>query len=268
VAMYTVPGPKYTVPTGLMAASTMKDKNPSLYQSPAYSLGLARVGDDKTIGPGPAAYKPDSRYTARGKDGGPYAFATWKPKDPLERRGPGPTDYDTSRKNNVWSKLRNAPASSMGSRDKGPRQSSGPGPSAYTIDKRQLDALQNKAPEVVMGGKFPDTKPNGIPGPGTYQETRITRYKKGAVPAYSMGLKWTEFKLEQRPSPNAYDVAPGRKRTKKEAPAFSFGNHHSEYGSQVVTKEDVDGDCNVCGKDDYCQDTAPPKPEGCPPVEC
>jgi len=268
VAMYTNPAPKYTVPSGLMAASTMKDKNPSLYQSPAYSMGLAFKDKSSSLGPGPAAYKPDGKFTAHGKAGGPYAFATWKPKDPLEKKTPGPTDYDTVRKNNVWSKLKNAPASSMGSRNKGPKLSSGPGPSAYTIQKRQLDAFQNKAPEVVMGGKFPGTKPNGIPGPGQYQDPSTHRYKKGAVPAYSMGLKWTEFTLHPTPSPNAYNVAPGRKRTKKEAPAFSFGIHHSEYAPDLITKADVDGDCNVCGKDDYCADTAPPKPEGCPPVQC
>jgi len=267
-AMYTMPGPKYTVPSGLAAASTMKDKNHSLYQSPAYSIAHPYAPRDKTVGPGPSAYKPDPRYTHNGKAGGPYAFSTWKPKDPLERRGPGPTDYDTTRKNNVWSKLRNAPASSMGSRDKGPGMSSGPGPSAYNIEKKQLDFLQNKAPEIVIGGRFSDSKANGIPGPGTYQDAPLNRYKKGSPPAYSMGLKWTESTLHPTPSPNAYDVAPGRKRTKKEAPHFSFGNHHSEYSSSVLTKNDVDGDCGVCDGDDYCRDTAPPKPADCPPVEC
>jgi len=263
VAMYTNPAPKYPIPSGLMAASTMKDKNPSLYQSPAYSMGLAWKYSTETLGPGPAAYKPGGKFTARGKDGGPYAFATWKPIDPLERRGPGPTDYDTSRKNNVWSKLKNAPASSMGSRDKGPKFCAGPGPSAY------LPQHQNKAPEVVMGGKFPDTKPNGIPGPGAYSTPSVLRYKKGAVPAYSMGLKWTDVTpMTITPASNAHDVEPGRRKTKKQAPAYSFGNHHSEYASEVVTKDDIDGDCNICGKDDYCLDTAPPKPEGCPPVEC
>jgi len=268
-AMYTAPGPKYTVPSGMMSASTYKDKAPDLYQSPAYSIANGWPGGkDKTVGPGPAAYKPDSRFNQHGKVGGPYAFATWKPKDPLERRGPGPTDYDTSKRNNVWSKLRNAPAASLGSRDKGPRQSSGPGPSAYTIEKKQLDFLQNKAPEVVIGSKWNDGKPNGIPGPGTYQDAPIHRYKKGTPPSYSMGMKWTEFTLHPTPASNAYDVAPGRRRTKKEAPAFSFGNHHSEYASAVVTKDDVDGDCQLCDVDDYCKDTAPPKPEGCPPVQC
>ena len=69
------------------------------FRSPAYSIGMGWPGgNDKTVGPGPAAYKPDSRYNQHGKAGGPYAFATWKPKDPLERRGPGPTDYDTIKK--------------------------------------------------------------------------------------------------------------------------------------------------------------------------
>ena len=66
--------------------------------SPAYSMGLAFKDKSSSLGPGPAAYKPDGKFTAHGKAGGPYAFATWKPKDPLEKKTPGPTDYDTVRK--------------------------------------------------------------------------------------------------------------------------------------------------------------------------
>jgi len=268
-AMYTNPGPKYAVPSGLMSASTGKDRNETLYESPAYTIGSGHNTNFKTLGPGPAAYKPDPKYTHQGKAGGPYAFATWKPKDPLERRGPGPTDYDTSHiKENAWSKLKGAPAASLGSRNKGPRMSGGPGPSAYNIEKKQLDLTNYKSPEIVMGSRWNDTNRWGPPGPGTYGDPAISKYKKGTPPAYSMGGKWKDVSSFKTPSPNVYATESGSKRTKKQAPAFSFGNHHSDFASAVVTKDDVDGDCGVCQKDDYCRDTAPPKPDGCPPVEC
>jgi len=154
-AMYTNPGPKYAVPSGLMSASTGKDRNETLYESPAYTIGSGHNTNFKTLGPGPAAYKPDPKYTHQGKAGGPYAFATWKPKDPLERRGPGPTDYDTSHiKENAWSKLKGAPAASLGSRNKGPRMSGGPGPSAYNIEKKQLDLINYKGQALMATPQY------------------------------------------------------------------------------------------------------------------
>ena len=99
--------------------------SPSFPASPAYSIAHGWPGGkDKTVGPGPAAYKPDSRYNQHGKAGGPYAFATWKPKDPLERRGPGPTDYDTIKRVCVNSEAI------------GPLIQRGPGPTDYDTIKR------------------------------------------------------------------------------------------------------------------------------------
>lgn len=270
-AQYTNPGPKYNVPSGLGSAPLGKDKNVTLYQSPGYSIAhYWNKNLAKTPGPGPAGYHPDHKFTKNGKAGGPYGFATGKPHDPKGHVTPGPTDYDVSKvAPRAWSKIKGVPTTSMASRDKGPRMGGGPGPLAYMVGRRQVDQILNRAPEMPIGIRLKHGGSFKTPGPGAYNDPSVSRYKKGTPPSHTMGHRWREPPAAHRtPAPNAYVVAPSTRRVKKEAPAFSFGAHHSEYSHTVQTKEDVDGDCEVCKLDDYCRDTDAGRAEDCPKVEC
>jgi len=271
MAQYTNPGPKYGVPSGLGSAPYGKDKNVTLYQSPGYSIAnYWNKNLAKTPGPGPVGYHPDHKFTKNGKAGGPYAYSTWKPYEAKAKVMPGPTDYDITKVNHrAWSKMKGAPTPSLGSRDKGPRMGGGPGPVAYNIDKRHVDKIMNRAPEPPIGIRLKHGGSFKTPGPGTYEDSNVTKYKKGTPPSYTMGPRWREPTARHAtPAPNAYTVAPTTRRVKKEAPAFSFGAHHSEYSHAVQTAEDVDGDCEICVLDDYCRDTDAGRGDDCPKVNC
>jgi len=270
-AHYTNPGPKYGVPSGLGSAPHGKDKNVTLYQSPGYSIASYwNKNLANTPGPGPAGYHPDHKLTKNGKDGGPYAYSTWKPHESKGQRSPGPTDYDVTKvAPRAWSKLKEAPKSSLGSRDKGQRMGGGPGPTAYMVGKRQVDQILNRAPEVPVGIKLNYGGSFNTPGPGAYNQADTSKYKKGTPASHTMGLRWREPPAAHAtPAPNAYTVDPTTRRVKKEAPAFSFGAHHSEYSHTVQTAADVDGDCEVCALDDYCRDTDGGRPDDCPKIVC
>lgn len=270
-AQYTNPGPKYNVPSGLGSAPLGKDRNVTLYQSPAYSIAnYWNKNLSKTPGPGPAGYHPDHKYTKHGKAGGPYGFATGKPHDSKGHVTPGPTDYDVSKVSaRAWSKIKGTPTTSLGSRDKGPRMGGGPGPTAYMVSKRHVDQVAPRAPEMPIGIRFKRGGSFKTPGPGTYNDVNCSRFKKGTPPSPSFGLRWREPPMRlATPAPNAYTVDPTTRRVKKEAPSFSFGAHHSEYSHTVQTAEDVDGDCEVCHLDDYCRDTDGGRGDDCPKVAC
>jgi len=272
-AQYTNPGPKYNVPSGLGSAPVGKDKNVTLYQSPGYSIAsFWNKNLAKTPGPGPAGYHPDHKFTHKGKAGGPYAFATWKPHDSKGHVTPGPIDYDVSKvTSRAWSKYKGTPVASLGTRDKGPRMGGGPGPTAYMIGKKQTDLIAPRAPEVPIGTKLKYGGSFNTPGPGTYNDTPTHKYKKGTPASHTIGHRWRDPPAAHAtPAPNAYVVAPTTRRVKKEAPAFSFGAHHSEYSHTAQTAEDVDGDCEVCNLDDYCKETAfrGDNYDHCPKVKC
>ncbi|XP_077328950.1 ciliary microtubule associated protein 1A-like [Lithobates pipiens] len=231
-ALYSSPGPKYTLPgsTGYI------QHDPSKYRAPAYSFGSRRFKFVDNCSPGPGYLVP-ANITMRGRDGTPAYSLYGRPKDLNTFRTPGPGSYTPERAGKYA--YRSAPQYSIGARTKTFSNDQTPGPATYTLPSVFGPNIVTKssAPNFSMTGRsrigsFHEDLQK-TPGPGTYHAVEPSTYKYKS-PQYSMTARnFLPEDTTQKPGPGTY--SPEKVfLSRPQAPQISFGIRHSEYVAPLI----------------------------------
>ncbi|XP_069739025.1 ciliary microtubule associated protein 1A-like [Phaenicophaeus curvirostris] len=222
-ALYTSPGPKYLLPSGL--GFNLHD--PSRRRAPAYSFGLRPPGAREQLSPGPTYLVPPG-ITARGKAGSPAFSIHGRPRHLPPSSTPGPGRYSPERATHVV--FRTAPACSLGARGRAGRSSQTPGPAAYQLPPVLGPRVVTKtsAPNYSISGRsrvgafYEDHSKS--PGPCGYNPVAADVYKQRAPRFSILGRPLHPKNPSTKPAPNAYSP---KQQRRPQGP--TFGIRHSPY---------------------------------------
>ncbi|KAJ3358592.1 hypothetical protein AMAG_02596 [Allomyces macrogynus ATCC 38327] len=244
-AKFKGPGPVYSLPPTIGIDAKYIGQ-----RAPAFSFGVKIPLKDASIGPGPAASKPQvpgkgpsfslqSGFKKTRHDGRAVIFMA-DPYAEVDLDNPGPAKYKVTATNSV---VPRAPAYTITSRPPEEKPAATPGPAAYrpptSVGTKQITVQSSPAPTIAPARTL--KMENKSPGPAAYQPVSPVKVSH-APPAYSLGRRWdkdSELTQAKRiPGPGAYNPT---LKTKSAAPTYSFRQRHSEYEHFVADLESGSG---------------------------
>ncbi|VVC32862.1 Hypothetical protein CINCED_3A019186 [Cinara cedri] len=210
-----------------------KKTDPTMWQSPAYSLRPQTKIRNDSSGPGPA-YKID-QVTRHGRDtSGKIIFGDYNIPN-SKTLGPGPAIYLP-----CYPNLIHAPTPKLSLPLEELKKFDIPAPNAYTLRIPDISGMSSvksrrKGYTIQWKTRYPFGEPGrSSPGPAAYGPTNIDAYKNHA-PAVSIGARTRETGQNSGPGPQAYYVSEcSRGCTTK----FSFGIKHSRKSTPYVIPDD------------------------------
>eukprot|EP01064_Diplonema_japonicum_P007522 TRINITY_DN15150_c0_g1_i2.p1 TRINITY_DN15150_c0_g1~~TRINITY_DN15150_c0_g1_i2.p1 ORF type:complete len:1850 (+),score=224.90 TRINITY_DN15150_c0_g1_i2:35-5584(+) len=190
-------------------------------QGPAYSIGGRRLEEPTNRVPGPGTYTLQDAapratvvfgteqrvkeamvsdlgpgaYDVPNLSSGPAALVTSRSPAPQKTDVPGPGQYDAIIRSTAHDVV-------MGTATRPAAQATDtPGPGTYSLDMPH----DEKAFSIL--GRLPDTRPDAIPGPGSYNVTVKDEGPNVKIGTAARG----EDRMEDLPGPGAYDAMAKRK---------------------------------------------------------
>ncbi|XP_076068952.1 ciliary microtubule associated protein 1A isoform X2 [Oratosquilla oratoria] len=222
-AEFSTPGPAaITLPSTIGTSSSTKSRSPAFTMSGRHEMKLDKAG------PGPGQYNVTG-ISNKGKDEAHAPSMHVKPNDPKPYVTPAPGDYCPEKAEKKV--VDTSPSFSFGIKADPNKVPDYPAPNKYSIPSLLGPVKEGSkvaAPCFSMGIKPKDMEDKmKVPGPGTYNEATVDKYKNVKSPSFSMGQR-TQIPSDhtQKPGPGAHCP---EKCEGKQTPQFSFGIKHSPY---------------------------------------
>ncbi|KAL7635944.1 UNVERIFIED_CONTAM: hypothetical protein RMT77_013761 [Armadillidium vulgare] len=175
-------------------------------RSPAFTISGRHESRSSTASPGPGQYNING-LTYKGKDEPHAPSMHIRPKDPKPFVTPAPGDYCPEKSKKV---LDPSPKFSFGVKTENGPASDVPAPNSYTIASLigtgKTGGPHQSSPSFTMSARPRELEDKmKIPGPGSYNEAFVDKYKTAKSPAFSMGQR-TNIPSDhtQKPGPGAH----------------------------------------------------------------
>lgn len=158
---------------------------------PAFTMGSRHEAKLDKAGPGPGQYNVTGLSNKAGKDEPVAASMHIKPKDPKMYITPAPCDYSPDKAETKVNE--SSPSFSFGVKVENGRPSDAPAPNSYNIPSllgSTKEGSKNSAPSFTMSARArPDEDKMKVPGPGSYDDATVDKYKTIKSPSFSMGQR-------------------------------------------------------------------------------
>eukprot|EP01137_Pigoraptor_chileana_P026775 Opistho-2@644 len=186
-----------TVSPGPAAVLPLVDRNGNKGGQPAYSIQTRKISfvtKNATFVPGPGAYYPEKSLVPKERHAPAYSFGA-RLNDQKMSDGPSPNTFNLPTlmgPKTCTSRIRSAPAFSMGSRHKPLISLTTPAPGAY----RDVDpnTFKQKAPTISLSPRYKAERDfNAVPGPGAYNPDFASTFSK--APRSSLGIRHSEYMI-------------------------------------------------------------------------
>lgn len=184
-----------------------------LYAAPAWTFAGKSQEKNTNDMPGPGSYNPS---ISKFENSPNYKIGTSSRTDFLVSSAPGPGSYETK------SSISRSHAPKIGTSKRPPLNDpiQTPGPGTYELRSSLIEG-----PKYTMTGRKSNSKSDGLPGPGHYNQSFNDTITKEKAPAYRMG----SASRVERPS-SAYVPGPGNYDSPKgkSGPSWGFGTQSRE----------------------------------------
>ncbi|XP_071528740.1 LOW QUALITY PROTEIN: protein CIMAP1C-like [Panulirus ornatus] len=198
-AEFSSPGP-----AAISLRSSIGSGGVTKSRPPAFTMGSRHEAKLDKAGPGPGQYNVTG-LSNKGKDEPVAASMHIKPKDPKMYITPAPCDYSPDKAETKVNE--SSPSFSFGVKVENGRPSDAPAPNSYNIPSllgSTKEGSKNSAPSFTMSARArPDEDKMKVPGPGSYDDATVDKYKTIKSPSFSMGQRTVI------PSDNTMKPGPG-----------------------------------------------------------
>ncbi|XP_042224830.1 outer dense fiber protein 3-like isoform X3 [Homarus americanus] len=200
-AEFTSPGP-----ASIALRSSIGSGGATKNRPPAFTMGSRHEARPDKAGPGPGQYNVTG-LSNKGKDEPVGASMHIRPKDPKMHLTPAPCDYSPDK---AEAKVcESSPSFSFGVKTDDGKPSDAPAPNSYSIPSllgSTKEGSKHSAPSFSMSARpLPDEDKMKVPGPGSYNESEVDRYKTNKSPSFSMGQRTTiPSDHTMKPGPGAH----------------------------------------------------------------
>nr|QPM92669.1 outer dense fiber protein 3 [Procambarus clarkii] len=200
-AEFSSPGPASIALRSSIGAGGATKNRP-----PAFTMGSRHEPKLDKAGPGPGQYNVTG-LSNKGKDEPVAASMHIKPKDPRMYITPAPCDYSPDKAEAKV--LEASPSFSFGVKTEDGRPSDAPAPNSYNIPSllgSTKEGSKHSAPSFTMSARpLPDEDKMKVPGPGSYNDSTVDKYKTVKSPSFSMGQRTTiPSDHTMKPGPGAH----------------------------------------------------------------
>ncbi|XP_050728559.1 outer dense fiber protein 3-like isoform X6 [Eriocheir sinensis] len=244
-AEFSSPGPaaialKSSIGTGGAAVSR--------HRAPAFTMASRHEMKLDKAGPGPGQYNVTGLSNKAGKDEPVAASMHIRPKDPKMYVTPAPCDYSPDKAEAKV--VESSPCFSFGIKVENGRASDAPAPNSYNIPSllgSTKEGSKHSAPSFTMSARAREEEDKmKVPGPGSYNEAMVDKYKTIKSPSFSMGQRTTI------PSDHTMKPGPGAHCPEKyndHGPAFTMAPRLEDGGDKMKVPGPgayEAGDLNMC----------------------
>ncbi|XP_042881066.1 outer dense fiber protein 3-like isoform X4 [Penaeus japonicus] len=185
-AEFSSPGPAaIALKSGIGSGGATKSR------PPAFTMSSRHEPKNEKVGPGPGQYNVTGLSNKAGKDEPAAASMHIKPKDPKVYVTPAPCDYSPEKAERKVNEA--SPCFSFGVKADPGKPFEAPAPNSYSIPSllgHTKEGAKHSAPSFTMSAR-----PKGaedkmkVPGPGSYDEATVDKYKTLKSPSFSMGQR-------------------------------------------------------------------------------
>ncbi|KAG0710890.1 Outer dense fiber protein 3 [Chionoecetes opilio] len=201
-------------------------------RAPAFTMARRHELKLDKAGPGPGQYNVTGLSNKAGKDEPVAASMHIRPKDPKAYVTPAPCDYSPDKADAKV--VEASPAFSFGIKVENGRPFDAPAPNSYNIPSllgATKEGSKHSAPSFTMSARArEDEDKMKVPGPGSYNDATVDKYKTIKSPCFSMGQRTTI------PSDHTMKPGPGAHCPEKYydgGPAFSMAARLDDGGDKM-----------------------------------
>ncbi|KAK4297021.1 hypothetical protein Pmani_030539 [Petrolisthes manimaculis] len=201
-AEFTSPGP-----ASIALRSSIGSGGATKSRPPAFTMTSRHEIKPDKAGPGPGQYNVTGLSNKAGKDEPVAASMHIRPKDPKVYITPAPCDYSPDK---AEAKVNEAsPCFSFGIKVENGKGSDAPAPNSYNIPTllgSTKEGSKHSAPSFTMAARARDEEDKmKVPGPGSYDDSTVDKYKALKSPCFSMGQRTTiPSDHTMKPGPGAH----------------------------------------------------------------
>ncbi|XP_037795154.1 outer dense fiber protein 3-like isoform X3 [Penaeus monodon] len=201
-AEFSSPGPAaIALKSGIGSGGATKSR------PPAFTMASRHEPKNEKVGPGPGQYNVTGLSNKAGKDEPAAASMHIKPKDPKVYVTPAPCDYSPEKAERKVNEA--SPCFSFGVKADPGKPFEAPAPNSYSIPSllgHTKEGAKHSAPSFTMSARPKDAEDKmKVPGPGSYDEATVDKYKTLKSPSFSMGQRTTiPSDHTMKPGPGAH----------------------------------------------------------------
>ncbi|KAK7075287.1 Outer dense fiber protein 3 [Halocaridina rubra] len=200
-AEFSSPGP-----AAIALKSSIGTGGATKNRPPAFTMSSRHDAKVEKAGPGPGQYNVTG-LSSKGRDEPHAASMHIRPKDPKMYVTPAPCDYSPEK---AEPKINEAsPKFSFGMKTENGKLSDSPAPNSYSIPSllgHTKEGAKHSAPSFTMSARAkPEEDKMKVPGPGSYEDASVDKYKTLKSPSFSMGQRTTiPSDHTMKPGPGAH----------------------------------------------------------------
>ncbi|XP_063865841.1 ciliary microtubule associated protein 1A-like isoform X6 [Scylla paramamosain] len=231
-AEFSSPGPAAIALKSSIGKSASGTSNANVgSRAPAFTMASRHELKLDKAGPGPGQYNVTG-LSNKGKDEPVAASMHIRPKDPKAYVTPAPCDYSPDKAEAKV--VETSPSFSFGIKVENGRASDAPAPNSYNIPSllgSTKEGSKQSAPSFTMSARARDEEDKmKVPGPGSYNDATVDKYKTIKSPSFSMGQRTTI------PSDHTMKPGPGAHCPEKyqdNGPAFTMAARIEDSGDKM-----------------------------------
>lgn len=201
-AEFSSPGP-----AAIALKSSIGSGGATKNRPPAFTMASRHEPKNEKVGPGPGQYNVTGLSNKAGKDEPAAASMHIKPKDPKPYVTPAPCDYSPEKAERKVNEA--SPSFSFGVKADAGKPFEAPAPNSYNIPSllgHTKEGAKHSAPSFTMAARPKDSEDKmRVPGPGSYDDATVDKYKTMKSPCFSMGQRTTiPSDHTMKPGPGAH----------------------------------------------------------------
>ncbi|XP_045103383.1 outer dense fiber protein 3-like isoform X2 [Portunus trituberculatus] len=231
-AEFSSPGPAAIALKSSIGKSGTGTSNANVgSRAPAFTMASRHEMKLDKAGPGPGQYNVTG-LSNKGKDEPVAASMHIRPKDPKAYVTPAPCDYSPDKAESKV--VETSPSFSFGIKVENGRASDAPAPNSYNIPSllgSTKEGSKHSAPSFTMSARAREEEDKmKVPGPGSYNDATVDKYKTIKSPSFSMGQRTTI------PSDHTMKPGPGAHCPEKyqdSGPAFTMAPRIDDAGDKM-----------------------------------